>query len=406
MSRLSLNAHLGWILLIVSFAGGIALDPWSLGERDPAKIVGSTRMVLRHAQAVGVGMGVLQLLVAQLLTLSGVAGRVRAGVSWITAAGAVLYALGHSIRALEPGAAWLVPVGAVLNLSGFLTLLVVLLRRGDDVVASLLVGVLALGMSIDCVMGLFAANAATFLPQYLGAEDGVQLRMLRLARAAAIALSTLCLLFRALPDPATSGPLERRAQAGFAIGMTGMPIVLTAAAFVWIHFKWLLGIPALSVFGGVCVAVWLSRRRAPALEEFGWLVIAISMGVGLLIGMYAFDGPLPSPVGEYNDYPRRLSRLGHSYAIVLGLICIFASRKQATVRATRFLVAGTVVTAAAIFLLAVSGSTSGILLVGPTIMTIGMVLAYLSGERNPKAAASSAQPTSISDSPGHHHQGE
>ena len=55
---------------------------------------------------------------------------------------------------------------------------------------------------------------------------------------------------------------------------------------------------------GVLLAGWLARRQASRLEQLGWLLIFLSMNVGLLVGLYAFDGPLPTPefAGEYMDH--------------------------------------------------------------------------------------------------------
>src|SRR5579885_166280 len=63
----SLNAYLGWLLLLAGVVAAVRLDPWSLSERDPRAIVGSTRMAARHAQAVVLAMGFLQLAVSLLL---------------------------------------------------------------------------------------------------------------------------------------------------------------------------------------------------------------------------------------------------------------------------------------------------------------------------------------------------
>jgi hypothetical protein len=46
--------------------------------------------------------------------------------------------------------------------------------------------------------------------------------------------------------------------------------------------------------------------------------------------VYAFDGPLRSPafMGAYGDFPRRLARMAHADAIMLGLACLFAARER------------------------------------------------------------------------------
>src|SRR5438270_12934909 len=61
------NERLGWLLLLAGLCTAVGLDPWSLSERDPAALPGSVRMAVRHAQAVVLAMGFLQIAVALLL---------------------------------------------------------------------------------------------------------------------------------------------------------------------------------------------------------------------------------------------------------------------------------------------------------------------------------------------------
>ncbi|MCP4816293.1 MAG: hypothetical protein GY888_27575, partial [Planctomycetaceae bacterium] len=44
------------------------LDPWIFSEQDPARLLDSTRMQLRHAQGVVLAMALLQLAVGYVLT--------------------------------------------------------------------------------------------------------------------------------------------------------------------------------------------------------------------------------------------------------------------------------------------------------------------------------------------------
>lgn len=50
--------------------------------------------------------------------------------------------------------------------------------------------------------------------------------------------------------------------------------------------------------------------------------VAAGIAMGLVMGLWSFDGPLPPPawIGEYGDTSRRLLRLGHIAFIALGLI--------------------------------------------------------------------------------------
>jgi hypothetical protein len=65
--RARLNRLLGWALILAAFAWATQLDPWSLSERNPSLLVGSPRMLARHAQAVMLAMGFLQFIVALIL---------------------------------------------------------------------------------------------------------------------------------------------------------------------------------------------------------------------------------------------------------------------------------------------------------------------------------------------------
>jgi hypothetical protein len=110
------------------------------------------------------------------------------------------------------------------------------------------------------------------------------------------------------------------------------------------------------------------------------------MGVGLFMGLYAFDGPLPSPefLGGYNDFARRLSRLAHSYCIVLGLLSVFVARD--TNYGTRrwgvpLLIGGTVATLAVQIGVAAEWLPVGALAVGPVVLApaVALCLGLLGG---------------------------
>ena len=145
------------------------------------------------------------------------------------------------------------------------------------------------------------------------------------------------------------------------------------AAFTDVRVKYLLTVPGPTTFAGTCVGVMLAGRYAGRLETWGWLLVAASMGVGLFMGLYAFDGPLPSPdfLGGYNDFARRLSRLAHSYCIVLGLLTVFVARD--TNHGTRrwgvpLLIGGTVATLAVQTGVAAEWIPVGALAVGPMLL--------------------------------------
>jgi hypothetical protein len=56
--------------------------------------------------------------------------------------------------------------------------------------------------------------------------------------------------------------------------------------------------------------------------RIAWWTIALSLGIGLILGLWSFSGPLPAPAGweSYDSLPRRLSRLGHIAGIALPLL--------------------------------------------------------------------------------------
>ena len=95
-------------------------------------------------------------------------------------------------------------------------------------------------------------------------------------------------------------------------------------------WKYLLPVPALMIFFGVCGAAGRARRQGFRSEYSGWVLMALSMGLGLLMGLYAFDGPLPSPafVGAYGDAVRSLARQAHGLAIVAGILLVFLARRR------------------------------------------------------------------------------
>jgi hypothetical protein len=190
---------------------------------------------------------------------------------------------------------------------------------------------------------------------------------------AAIALSLLTLLAR---DLCPASPLNRWRRLAMMVGTVGMPTVLTAACFAWLDLKYLLPIPALAMTGGVVVALLCVRRTGSPLEQWGWLLVVISMNVGLLVGLYAFDGPLPTPefVGPYNEFARRLMRLGHAYAIVLGILAILLGRQSAGRLAGTLFVAGSCVTVVGIGLLIFMELPTAVLAPGPALVVLALLV--------------------------------
>ncbi len=384
------NERLGWVLLLAGWAWAAGLDPWSLAEHDPAALAGSARLTARHAQAVVLGMGFLQLAVALLLASPGLADPGRRLASPLTAAGTLVYAAGYLSLTTPWHEPWLIPLGAALNLLGFASLAGGMFRPGGGAARRVVVLVFCLGMAIDVAAGLFAA-APGLMPASLGPEDGVRQRMLRLARVAATALSLLVLLFRERAERAGSTAATspaacwaRRGQVALLLGCAGMPSILVAAAFLDLRIKYLLPVPALSATFGVLVALYLAWRAGRPLEQWGWLLIVLSLNVGLLVGMYAFDGPLPAPPTQivYNGFERRLTRLAHAYSIVLGLLAVLSARAATGPLGARLLVTASCLVLLGVALEAAWPQAPWLLAGGPVAVVVALAIAWATSRRD------------------------
>lgn len=145
-------------------------------------------------------------------------------------------------------------------------------------------------------------------------------RLLRLARVAAVALPFLALAFARL---SRERPPDRWARWGgrlMVVGMVGMPLLLFGAALLHPALKYLLFIPADAMTLSVSIAAVLAWRRGAQLAALSWGLVGLSMVFGLLMGVYAFDGPLPSPVGPYDDALRQSLRASHILSMLGGLL--------------------------------------------------------------------------------------
>ena len=56
--------------------------------------------------------------------------------------------------------------------------------------------------------------------------------------------------------------------------------------------------------------------------KFGWMWILIGVLCGAIMGMWSFNGPFISPLGDYISLPRRMLRLSHIAFIALAMINI------------------------------------------------------------------------------------
>lgn len=363
-----MNHVLGWLLVAAGFGWAVWLDPWSM--RAPAAEV----LAARQAQGVLLAMALLQLLVGRLLRGGFTSGPRARTVSLTTAAGALAYAGGYVLQLAWPNAGSLIVAGALLNAAGFGPLAVTAARQEVPPPVRIALGVLVFGTLLDAVMGLRGVLPAAF-PAYLGAEDEVRLRMLRLARVAAIALPVQAILFQETADRAGGTRLVRWAGLALAVGALGMPLILTSAAFGPAALKYLLPLPADAVLFGSGAAAWLAFRKERVSERWGWSLVFGSMVVGLLLGGFAFEGPLPAPAAftGYLDPVRSLTRLGHAYAIVLGLLMLFLpSHARPVIPA--LLVAGTLTTLAGMTAVAALEAPAVALALGPGLASASALL--------------------------------
>ena len=304
------NRSIGWILLV----GGLASATWL----DAATI------------SAVVGMAVLQLAAARTLSLPAQTPSLRQSAAWLTGLGSLAYATGKTLLSPWAGSAWLIPAGALMCFAGFLLLLWKDIRCGAARERRVILATVCLAMLLAAAVELIGASLDLTLGAPVGPEDDQRLRMLRLAQVGVTMLPALTLLHLGLA--AKSYPDTGSVQwphVCLSIGTLGMPAILAVAAVTHTGVKFLLPIPAIALFAGTASGLWLARWHARGLERWGWLLIALSMAGGLVMGLYAFDGPLPAPdfIGGYNDPVRRVIRLAHAYPIVFGVLGIVLSRE-------------------------------------------------------------------------------
>ena len=192
--------------------------------------------------------------------------------------------------------------------------------------------VLAIGVAAE----LFATTGGTAtLDRHLGVSNGLEYRLFRLGAMATFAVPMLTLLAASEPKPAAARSdgsawgrigafLVRWEGTLFAVGVSTLPLILLAGAFVNRELTWLSPIGADTTFAACVAASIRARSRRDRLACSGWLAVSISMGIGLLMGVYSFGGPLPAPtmIGDYDDIIRVLLRSGHVVLMSIGFVAI------------------------------------------------------------------------------------
>ena len=324
------NRGLGWVMLIAGFGAMVVVEPWIFSVRDPQVLLGSAQMQLRHAQGVLLAMALLQLVVGYVLTTKAFPLGFRLQASLCIGLGAMAYSGGYVLLFWFSLGGLLVLAGSLLNLGTFLWALRVEIGGVAAIQLRLSLFVLCLGMFLDFVSGVMSLYPDIVQLEWFGTQDEVRWRMLRLARVAGIALTVLTLLFFDLVDrTGAQGRLVKWGHRGFLVGSLTMTLTLALASFAFLEIKYLLTIPSTAVCFGAVSACVLAWRHAGRLEVLGWWIITGSLFGGMLIGMYAFDGPFPAPSGveNYQAMSRRLMRVGHASAIVFGMLVLFLAQR-------------------------------------------------------------------------------
>jgi hypothetical protein len=205
------------------------------------------------------------------------------------------------------------------------------------------VAMLACGVLVDLAGVIARADWIIDPSARLGAVDGLERRLFRLATMAAYAVPMLVLLSAAEPKGGTTAKssrlsariaalLVRWEPVLFTVGATTLATILAAAALIHRELTWVLPIGTDTVLAGCAAAAIRARWRGDRLASGGWLAVCVSMAVGLLMGSYSFGGPLPTPgiIGDYGSLPRMLLRDGHVILLSLGVVGIAAGIARST----------------------------------------------------------------------------
>ena len=296
----------------------------------PAAVLDSALAAADHRNVALIGFAFVLLALAEMKREGGLPAARCAAAWWLIHHGAISYAAGCVVGLFFQPLLLLAPLGALGVVAGLALLLLRTSAGWDNRELRFLLGILLLGSALEVALSFYGVLSEV-LAAPLADPNTLPMRMLRLARVAAMTLPVLALLYRRLAErkALASAAASWGCLAIFA-GAALMPAVLCLASWVDPRCKYLLPMPAMLVFFACAIAGRLARGTARHPESFGWLLIATSMGAGMLMGTYSFEGPLPPPefVGDYGDFVRLLIRQAHGYGIVFGVTAIFAAREQ------------------------------------------------------------------------------
>jgi hypothetical protein len=76
------------------------------------------------------------------------------------------------------------------------------------------------------------------------------------------------------------------------------------------------------------------RHAGQSNRRVGWICMAFGAGTGLVMGLWSFNGPVPTPqwLGDYQDVARRLARLGHIAFFGLGILNVLLAHELSAQR--------------------------------------------------------------------------
>ncbi|HXW06408.1 MAG TPA: hypothetical protein VD833_14315 [Vicinamibacterales bacterium] len=118
---------------------------------------------------------------------------------------------------------------------------------------------MAVGVATGLVMGLWSFDGPLPVPTWLGDYGDTPRQLARLGHIAFLGLGILNLLLaHELPRSSLGHRGRTVAAVSMNVGNVLLPIGLFAAA-AWAPAKYLLGIPATSVFLALCLAAWGAR---------------------------------------------------------------------------------------------------------------------------------------------------
>lgn len=378
----------GWLLLAAGLGFAAWLDPATVAAAPTERL-----HALRELLGVLLLAGLQLLLVGELTARASPEGSpasilrrdrtaavglshgvVGATVAWVVARVFVGTHLAHPAVAA--------PAAALQ--AGALALLLPGLRSRSGGVGGLLAA-LGIGAGMDLVTSLLLIDGSS-LGWAPVAWDALPLRMLRLARVASIALAALGWgQFRNADTLPGIGP-PRWARFLAVQAAWAMPVALILSAVISPDLKYLLPLPAYAALIPAVAAALRDLRLRRLRSGAGWALAAGSMAVGLALGGWSFDGPLPAPPGfeSYTASARQAVRLGHADAVLFGLLLLYS-------RSGGWLPAGAAWTAFGWVAASLGLAAPALMAVGPAAGAVGCLIEI--GAPGPRDTESRCGPT-------------